>query len=275
MRKGISLLVLVVLFFSCSANPLTVKKTMAFVDNSLLFPSSFQQYEEFISENEVITGTPHAEMVETVGANIRGAAEKWLAAEGYGDYLKDYNWEYKLIESDEVNAWCMPGGKIAVYTGILPMTQTEDGLATVIGHEVAHALLNHGQQRVSAGVLQGLGSVAVSILTSDSSEEIQDIAAIAYGAGSHLFGTLPFSRSHESEADQYGLMLMSIAGYNPDESVLFWERMASVGSGTIEFLSTHPSDTSRIRQLKEWIPDAKNKAKELETIVKASSSTAD
>jgi predicted Zn-dependent protease len=261
--KSFSFLFLAVLLFSCAPNPLTGKKTIAFVDNSLLFPMAFREYEEFIAENKVITGTPQAQMVERAGTRIREAAEKWLIAEGYGDYLKDYRWEYKLIESKEVNAWCMPGGKIVIYTGILPVTQTEDGLAAVMGHEVAHALLNHGQQRMSAGVMQKLGSVALRIITRDSSKEIQDIAVIAYGAGSQLLGTLPFSRSHESEADHYGLILMAIAGYNPEEAVPFWERMNSLGGGTIEFLSTHPSDTTRIRQLKEWIPEAKDKAKEI------------
>jgi predicted Zn-dependent protease len=261
--KNIAFLVLATLFFSCHANPLTGKKTMAFVDNSILFPSSFQQYEQFISENEVVTDTPQAEMVENVGKKIREAAEKWLAAEGYSDYLKDYRWEYTLIESDQVNAWCMPGGKIVIFTGILPLTQTEDGLATVMGHEVAHALLNHSQQQMSAGVLRTLGSVAVSILTSEISQEAQEIAEFAYGAGSQVLGTLPFSRSHESEADHYGLILMSIAGYNPNEAVPFWERMDSLGGGTLEFLSTHPSDAKRIKQLREWVPEAKKKAKEL------------
>jgi predicted Zn-dependent protease len=264
--KNISLLIFAAFFLSCTANPLTGKKGMAFIDNSVLFPSSFQEYEQFIAESTVITGTPEAEMVERVGTRIRSAAEKWLTAEGYGDYLEDYQWEYKLIESDEVNAWCMPGGKIAIYTGILPVAQSEDSLAAVMGHEVAHALLNHSQQQASAGVLRLLGSVAIVILTKDSSEDVQDIAMGAYGAGSHILGTLPFSRIHESEADHYGLILMSTAGYNPEEAVSFWERMDSLGGGSIEFLSTHPSDKTRIRQLKEWIPEAKDKALELASV---------
>jgi predicted Zn-dependent protease len=256
---------LAVLFlFTCASNPLTGKSTMAFVNNSELFPSSFQQYEQFLSENKVISGTPQAQLVERVGKNIRAAAEKWLTAEGHGDYLKDYRWEYHLVDSNEVNAWCMPGGKIVVYSGILPLTQTEDGLATVMGHEVAHALLNHGQQRMSAGVLQELGAAGLSILTTGKSKESQALAMTAYGAGSQLFGTLPFSRGHESEADHYGLVLMAIAGYNPDASVPFWERMASMGGGgTPEFLSTHPSDATRVRQLQGWIPEARSKAAEL------------
>jgi len=248
--------------FACATNPLTGKRTMAFVDNSELFPSSFLQYEQFLSENKVITGTPQAQLVDRVGKNIKEAAEIWLASEGCGDYLRDYRWEYHLVDSNDINAWCMPGGKIVVYTGILPLTQTEDGLATVMGHEVAHALLNHGQQRMSAGVLQQLGAAGISILTMGKSEESQALAMTAYGAGSQLFGTLPFSRNHESEADYYGLILMAIAGYNPEESVPFWERMASLGGGgTPQFLSTHPSDETRARQLRQWIPEAKEKAR--------------
>jgi predicted Zn-dependent protease len=243
---------------TCVSNPLTGKSTMALVSDSELFPMSFQQYAEFIAENKVITGTPQAQMVERVGTRIREAAEKWFASEGRSDYLKNYRWEYKLIESNEVNAWCMPGGKIVIYTGILPVTQTEDGLATVMGHEVSHALLNHGQQRMSAGVLQQMGAEVLGQV-SDST-----LIMAAYGIGTELGGTLPFSRKHESEADHYGLILMAIAGYNPDASVPFWERMSVMGGGgTPEFLSTHPSDSTRIRQLQDWIPEAKRKAVEL------------
>jgi len=236
---------------------------MALVSNNELLASSFQQYDEFLSENKVITGTDDAIMVERIGVNIRKAAEKWLASEGNSSYLKDYRWEYHLVDSKEVNAWCMPGGKIVVYTGILPLTQTEDGLATVMGHEVAHALLNHGQQRVSASVLQQIGAVGVAIATSKQSKESQSLLMTAYGAGSSLLGTLPFSRKHESEADHYGLLLMAIAGYNPEASVPFWERMAANGGSVPEFLSTHPSDTTRIKQLREIIPEAKRKAEAL------------
>jgi predicted Zn-dependent protease len=239
---------------------------MAFVNNNELFPSSFQQYDQFLSENTVITGTPQAAMVERVGNNLRLAAEKWLASEGNAHYLDDYEWEYRLIQSNEVNAWCMPGGKIVVYTGILPVTRDEAGLAVVLGHEISHALLNHGQQRMSAGVLQQLGAVGLSVGlgVAGLSSDTQSLAMAAYGIGSEVGGTLPFSRGHESEADHYGLILMAIAGYNPEESVPFWERMASLGGGgTPEFLSTHPSDTTRIRQLQGWIPEAKEKAAQL------------
>ena len=236
---------------------------MAFVDNSQLFPSSFAQYNEFLAESVVITGTAEANMVAQVGARLAEAAQKWLTAEGYPHYLADYAWEYHLVKDDSVNAWCMPGGKIVFYTGILPVTRNETGMAVVMGHEICHALLNHGQQRMSGDVLQQLGAAGLSLITSSRSPESQALAMTAYGAGSQLFGTLPFSRKHESEADHYGLILMAIAGFNPDEAVPFWERMAALGGGgTPEFLSTHPSDTTRIKQLQGWTSEAKQKAAE-------------
>ena len=252
------------LITTCSTNPYTGKNTMAFVDNDTLMASSFAQYKEFLNENTVIIGTADAAMVARVGNRIRIAAEKWAASEGQQQYLDKYQWEYTLVRSDEVNAWCMPGGKIVVYTGILPVTKDETGLAVVMGHEVAHALLNHGQQRVSAGILQELGAAGLSIFTQKQNKETQALAMTVYGAGSTVFGILPYSRSHESEADQIGLILLAIAGYNPEMSVNFWERMAAMGSGgSLEFLSTHPSDTTRIANLKKWIPEARQKAEKI------------
>ena len=255
----------ILLLIGCATNPLTGKRTMAFVSNSELFPSSFAQYDQFLNENNVVTNTAEAAMVARVGAKLAVAAQRWLDSEGNGNYLDDYRWEYNLVQDNTINAWCMPGGKIVVYTGILPVTQTEAGLAVVLGHEISHALLNHGQQRMSAGVLQELGGVGVALGGSllGLSETTQSLAMAAYGIGSNVGGALPFSRSHESEADHIGLILMAIAGYNPDEAAPFWERMAALGGGgTPELLSTHPSDTTRIRQLQEWTPEAKQKAAE-------------
>jgi predicted Zn-dependent protease len=267
MKKIVIILGLYIVVLGCVTNPITGKSTMALVGNDELFLSSFQQYDEFLKEQRVVSGTEEALLVERVGARIRGAAEKWLNAEGRGDYLKDYRWEYKLVLDDTVNAWCMPGGKIVVYTGILPATQTEAGLAAVMGHEVSHALLNHGQQRMSAGILQELGATGINIFTANQSAKTRALAMTVYGAGSQLFGTLPFSRSHENEADHIGLILMAIAGYNPEEAVSFWNRMSalSAGGGAPEFLSTHPSDVTRIRNLRGWIPEAKERAAELGT----------
>ena len=193
---------------------------------------------------------------------IKGAAEIWLNANGYKEYLKNYQWEYHLVEGKDVNAWCMPGGKIVFYTGIIPVCKDDAGMATVMGHEVAHALANHGQQRMSAAQLQQLGSVAIDVATSSKTTETRQLWASAYGMGSQVGVMLPFSRSHESEADKIGLTLMALAGYNPENAIAFWERMgkSSTGKKPEEFLSTHPSDATRIANLRALIPGAKAEA---------------
>lgn len=264
MNKKVIILGLAVsaLIIACATNPFTGKKTMALVGNNEIFPSAFQQYSQFLSENKVITGTADAKKIETIGTKIKVAAERWLTANGHADYLDGYQWEYKLVESKDVNAWCMPGGKIVFYTGILPICKTDAGIACVMGHEVSHALANHGQQRMSAGLLQQLGGVGVAVATGGKSEETQQIAMTAYGAATQLGGMLPFSRAHETEADQIGLLLMAIAGYNPDESVVFWERMSANAGGNKppEFMSTHPADETRIANLRALIPQVKAEA---------------
>ncbi len=262
-RRIIALSALIgVLVFACTTNPFTGKKDLNFVSNDQIFPSAFQQYDQFIKENKVVTGTAQANMVTSVGQKIKAAAEKYLNANGYQGYLKDYQWEYKLVQNNEVNAWCMPGGKIVVYTGILPITKDEAGLATVMGHEVAHALVNHGAQRMSASTLQELGAAGVGVATSGKTAQTQQIFQQAYGVGSQVLGTLPFSRKHENEADAIGLTLMAIAGYNPERATEFWQRMSanSSGSAPMEFLSTHPSDATRIANIKAEIPKAKAEA---------------
>src|SRR6478609_589797 len=205
MKKRILFIAILGFAIACSKNPFTGKNTLNFVSNSELFPMSFQQYTSFLNEHKVITGTADAKKVETVGLKIKIAAEKYLNSLGYKDYLKDYRWEYKLVDDKAVNAWCMPGGKIVVYTGILPITQNDAGLATVMGHEVSHALANHGAQRMSAAQLQQLGAVGVAVATGSKSAETQQIFQQAYGITSEVGVMLPFSRSHESEADKIGL----------------------------------------------------------------------
>lgn len=263
--KLVTISIIVALFFGCAPNPFTGKNNLNFVSNSQLFPSSFQQYDTFIKENKVITGTADAQSVKAIGQKIKAAAEKWLIANGHADYLKDYQWEYNLVDNKEVNAWCMPGGKIVVYTGILPVTLDEAGLATVMGHEVSHALANHGAQRMSAAQLQQLGAVGVALATGNQSDENKQLWQQAYGIGSQVGVMLPFSRSHESEADKIGLLLMTIAGYNPEAAITFWERMSAQKSGQTppEFLSTHPADASRIAAIKALIPEVKAQAASL------------
>jgi predicted Zn-dependent protease len=250
---------------ACSTNPFTGKKNLNLVSNSQIFPTAFAQYDEFLKENKVITGTKEAIMVTSVGQKIRAAAEKYLASIGQTAYLDGYEWEYKLVDSKEVNAWCMPGGKIVVYSGILPITKDEAGLATVLGHEVAHALLNHGAQRMSTDMLAQLGAQGVAVASSGKSQTTQQILQQAYGLGAQYGAILPFSRSQESEADVIGLDLMAIAGYNPDNALNFWQRMQanSGGASVPEFLSTHPSGTTRINNITKEIPNAKAQAAKL------------
>jgi Zn-dependent protease with chaperone function len=271
MRKYIVLSAITIsLFVSCAKNPFTGKNTLNFVSNSELFPTSFQQYGTFLKDNKVIIGTSDAKRVETVGIKIKVAAEKYLDANGYKDYLKEYAWEYKLVESKGVNAWCLPGGKIVFYSAILPICKDDAGMATVMGHEVAHALANHGAQRMSAGILQQAGAGIMDIATDSKSNQEKQIWMVAYGGVTQYGGVLPFSRSHESEADKIGLILMAIAGYDPITAVGFWERMAanSNGKSQPEFLSTHPSDANRIAKLKSLIPEAKIEAAKFGVVFK-------
>ena len=260
-KKSISLLGVCLFMVACTTNPFTGKKTLALVPNSQILPMAFQQYDQFLSENKVVTGTADANMVKSVGQKISTAAERWLNANGYAGYLKDYQWEYNLVQDETVNAWCMPGGKIVFYTGILPIANGERGVAAIMGHEVAHALANHGQQRMSAGQLQAIGAVAGNVALSND-PETQQIFNTAYGVGSNVAVMLPFSRKHESEADRIGLTIMAIAGYDPTEAVQLWRRMAAnAGDGAPpEFLSTHPSHETRIENLKGWIEEAKAEA---------------
>ncbi|WP_338378627.1 M48 family metallopeptidase [uncultured Flavobacterium sp.] len=261
-RVKIILGLLLLIVIACAKNPFTGKSTMAFVPNSQIFPMAFQQYDQFLSENKVVKGTTDAKRIENIGMKIKTAAERYLTANGNADYLKDYAWEYNLVDDPTVNAWCMPGGKIVFYTGILPICKDDAGIAAVMGHEVAHALANHGQQRMSAGLLQQVGQVGAAIAVGNKSAETQALVMQAYGVGSQVGGMLPFSRSHETEADEIGLILMAIAGYEPMNAVYVWERMSanSGGGAPPEILSTHPSNQSRIDNLTALVPEAKKEA---------------
>ena len=262
-RRYIVAFMALTLFLSCATNPFTGKKTMALVSNDELFAASFQQYDQFLNENNVVTGTSQAEMITRVGQRIAVAAERWLDANGYQGYLKNYEWEYKLVNDKTVNAWCMPGGKIVFYTGILPIAKNETGVAIIMGHEVAHALANHGQQRMSAGMLQQLGAMGVAVGTGNQDPQTQELWMQAYGAATTVGGMLPFSRSHEAEADKIGIYLAAIAGYNPYEAPKLWERMNANSGGQTppEFMSTHPSNESRIQELQTMAPKAEAEAK--------------
>jgi predicted Zn-dependent protease len=249
---------------NCNTNPFTGKKTLAFVSNDKLLPMSFQQYNQVINESNVITDTQQSETLKRVGNKIEVAAERWLDANGYEGYTDNYKWEYNLIKEDIVNAWAMPGGKVAFYTGILPIAENERGIALIMGHEVAHALANHGQQRMSKGYIQQGGAIlsAVALSQTELSPEAQQGFMMAYGLGSQGV-IMAYSRKHETEADRIGIMLMAIAGYDPTDAYKLWERMATASNGNAppEFLSTHPSYDTRIKNLKKWAPMAMEEAR--------------
>lgn len=263
LRNSIVVLGTVLSIASCTTNPFTGKKTLALVPNSQILPAAFAQYNQVLQQSKVVNGTSDAEMIKRVGQKIANAAQRWLSANGHAGYLKDYKWQYSLIDDKSVNAWAMPGGKIAFYTGILPIAKTETGVAAIMGHEVVHAIANHGQQRMSAAQIQQVAGVATAVAVQNKSQETQQIIGTAFGLGSQLGVMLPFSRSHETEADKIGLVLMAIAGYNPDEAANLWRRMKqnSGGQAPPEFMSTHPSNDTRIKNLTAWAPQAKAEAR--------------
>lgn len=240
---------------SCFKNPVTGRSSLNLAPESDMQQLAIKEYSSFIGTNRPLTGND-AEMVKRVGNKMVTAVKQFLQERGKSDLIAGYNWEFNLVNSNEVNAWCMPGGKVAVYTGILPITQNETGLAVVMGHEIAHAIARHGNERVSQQIAAQYGAQGLSVLMSSKPAETQQIFNYGIGATSTL-GILAFSRKHEREADEMGLYFMAMAGYNPDEAVGFWQRMASKGGQKPpEFLSTHPSDATRINQIKGWLPKA-------------------
>jgi predicted Zn-dependent protease len=216
------------------------------------------QYSTFLAEHKVLNpGNKEAAMVDRVGARISNAITKYYNSKGQQSVIEGYKWEFNTVDSKEVNAWCMPGGKVVVYTGLLPITQTETALAIVVGHEIAHAIAKHGSERMSQGMIQQLGGVALQVALSQKPEDTQNLFMQSYGIGSQILAVLPWSRQQETEADQYGLIFAAMAGYNPQEAIPFWERMSNAGGAKPpEFLSTHPSDETRIRKLRQFMPEA-------------------
>jgi predicted Zn-dependent protease len=245
------------LVWSCSKVPITGRNQLNLVSESEMQSMSYQQYDQFLKENKLSTDANKTALVKRVGSRIQGAVERYMNANKQGDLLAGYKWEFNLIENKEVNAWCMPGGKVVVYTGLLPVAQDESGLAVVMGHEIAHAVARHGSERMSQGlVAQGLGT-ALSVAVAKEPETTQQLWMTAFGVGAQFGALLPFSRTQESEADRLGLVFMSMAGYDPHAALPFWERMAAGGGGKPpEFMSTHPSDETRIANLKKYMPEA-------------------
>jgi predicted Zn-dependent protease len=245
---------------ACSTNKITGRNQLKLIPESELQSMASQQYQQFLSTNKVVSNTANkdAEMVTRVGQRISRAAENLLASKGLSDEIKGYHWEYHLVDNKEANAWCMPGGKIVVYTGLLPYTQNEAALAVVMGHEVTHAILQHGNERMSQQLGAELVGAGLQVAVASKPAETQNAFLTAFGLGSQVGVLLPFSRKHEYEADHYGLILAAMAGYNPQEAIPLWQRMEQAGGGNRppEFLSTHPAEGNRINELKKWMPEA-------------------
>ena len=252
------LLVLILLTtLACSTVPLTGRRQLSLVPESEMISLSLTEYGKFINSNKLSTDKNKTALVKRVGGRISAAVEAYMASQGLSKNLDGYKWEFNLVEDPTVNAWCMSGGKVVVYTGLLPLAQSEAALATVMGHEIAHAVARHGCERMSDQMLLQMGGTALSAALAQKPEQTKQMAMTAFGVGSQVGVILPFSRQNEYEADYMGLIFMAMAGYNPNESIGFWEKMSQQGgSKPPEFLSTHPVDANRIARIKEKMPDA-------------------
>lgn len=249
---------LMVLMVGCATVPITGRQQLSLVPQSDLVSLAADDYQGFLDGVDVVSGGEGATLVGRVGRRIADAAETFLREEGLESQLRYYDWEFSLVRDDEtVNAFCMPGGRIVVYTGLMPVTRDEAGLAVVMSHEVAHALANHSGERMSQLLIAELGGMALSRAIEEKPAETQDLLMMAYGIGANVGVLLPYSRQHESEADRIGLTLMAMAGYDPREAIPLWERMEALGgSRPPEFLSTHPDPSSRIEDIRKYLPEA-------------------
>lgn len=258
--KNTYLLIFISCFIiGCSKNLVTGRKQLKLVSETELQSMANTEYRSFLNSNKVVTegSSKNADMVQRVGTRISTAIKSYYDGQGQTSVLQGYQWEFNLVDNKEANAWCMPGGKVVIYTGILPITQNETALAIVVGHEIAHAVAQHGSERMSQGLLQQLGGTALQVALANKPAETQNLYLAAYGIGSTVGIMLPFSRKEESEADKFGLYFAAMAGYDPREAIPFWQRMAAAGgSKPPEFLSSHPSDVTRIAKLKEYMPQA-------------------
>ena len=259
--RGCISLIIVILFLSlsCTTVPITGRQQFSILPNSAMISMSLQQYNEFLKNNKISSNQEQTQMVKKVGRKIQMAVEQYFTDKNMSYALKDYKWEFNLIESEGKNAWAMPGGKVVVYEGILPITKDEAGLAVVMGHEIAHAIAKHGNERMSQGLIAQMGGMVLSKAMAEKPEKTGQLWMTVFGVGAQFGVMLPFSRLQETEADHLGLIFMAIAGYDPDEAVEVWKRMAQMKEGQTppKFLSTHPSNETRIRKIKETIPKAK------------------
>lgn len=243
--------------FGCSTNPITGRKQLAIIPASQMHAMSYTQYSQFLNQNKVSKDQAQTAMIKRVGSRIQKAVEAYMAEKGQSDRLEGFKWEFNLVDDPTLNAWCMPGGKVVFYTGILPVCQGEAGVAVVMGHEVAHAVANHGGERMSQGLMvEGLGA-GLQVALQNKPALTQNLFLQAFGISSQM-GMLKYSRVHESEADEMGIIFSAMAGYDPREAPAFWERMQKMSGGQQppEFMSTHPSPDTRIKELNALLPKA-------------------
>ena len=262
LKKSLFILLLMPFVWACSKNVFTGRKSLNLFPDSTINQMSLQEYRSFLSQSKTISSGSDVALVKRVGNDIRLATEVYYKSKGKASELKDFAWEFNVVDDpNTVNAFCMPGGKVVVYTGILKVTQNEDALAVVMGHEIAHAIAKHGNERMSQGVVAQLGLTSLDLALSQKPAATRALLMQAAGAGAQVGVLLPFSRTHESEADEIGLYLMAMAGYNPAEAAPFWERMNKLGgSRPPEFLSTHPDPAKRSQKLREMQPKARGYA---------------
>ncbi|MBS1947988.1 MAG: M48 family metallopeptidase [Bacteroidetes bacterium] len=260
-RIPVLIVLLALIFVSCKTVPVTGRKQINLVPNALITSLAFTEYDSVVAHSATLTQSDErAQMVTRVGTKIQHAVESYLRQNNMSNELKNFKWDYNTIDDKTVNAWCMPGGKVVVYTGLLPYTQNENALAVVMGHEIAHAIARHGNERMSQGLLINLGGLVLQEALKEKKQETQALFLGLYMIGSNLALALPNSRMQESEADKLGLIFAAMAGYNPDEAIPFWKRMSAGNKNkTPEFLSTHPSDETRIKKLSVLIPEIKSK----------------
>ena len=252
-----SLLAALVVASGCSSVPITGRSQLNLLPESEMMGMSLTAYQEFLQQNQVLPATDgRAAQVRRIGERLAQAATSYLNDVGASERVAGFQWEFNTVNDPTVNAWCMPGGKVVVYTGILPVTQDEAGLAVVMGHEIAHAIARHGNERMSQALaIQGAG-MTLEALTASKPGLTRDLFLQSYGIGSQL-GMLAYSRKHETEADKMGLVFMAMAGYDPRSAPAFWQRMAAQGGAKPpEFLSTHPSDETRVHDLEAYMPEA-------------------
>jgi predicted Zn-dependent protease len=249
--------ILILQFTSCQKNAITGRRSLDLIPESEMIGMSLTEYDKFLAEHKPLPAeNANVVLVRKVGTKIQKSVEKYYADKGLSKQLDGFKWEFNVVDENVVNAWCMPGGKVVVYTGLLPVTQDEKSLAVVMGHEIAHAIARHGNERMSQGLLVQAGGVVLSVALSNKPQATHDLFMQSFGVGSQL-GMLGYSRQHESEADHMGIVFAAMAGYDPMAAITFWERMMKAGGEKPpQILSTHPSDETRINDLKGFMKDA-------------------